>query len=149
MSHNIETVTIFGYNDYALKTNMTGITQEDSLVTPPNNGNCINWILGHIIVTRDEMLEAMGLEKICNDLITKAYISGSEPVKRNDAWDIEGLMQLFDQSQEIITKHMETLNLDDQIDKRKGYAGFAFHESYHIGQIGILRRMLGKESLIK
>lgn len=147
--HNIETITIFTYNSHALKTNMTGITQQESLVPPSNGGNSINWILGHIVVERDEMMEDMGLEKICNDLITKAYLSGSTSINKEEAWDITGLLKLFDDSQEIITKHLETLDLEDQIDKKKNYAGFAFHEAYHIGQIGILRRMLGKEALIK
>ncbi|HEY3249770.1 MAG TPA: hypothetical protein VGK25_01500 [Ignavibacteria bacterium] len=146
--HNTETITVFSYNSYALKTNMTGVSMEESLISPPA-GNCINWIIGHIVVTRDEMLEEMGLEKICSDLITRSYISGSEAIKKEEAWDIILLLELYDKSQEIITKHLETLDLTDQIDKKKSYAGFAFHEAYHIGQIGILRRMLGKKALIK
>ena len=146
---NVETITVFNYNNYVVKVNIDGITQEESLVSPALGGNCINWVLGHIIVTRDELLAELGCEKLCNEKITNTYISGSPPLNEGDAENITILTKLFEKSQNIITEHIGNLSPDNDIEKIKTCAGFAFHEAYHTGQLGILRRMLGKKSNIK
>ena len=40
-------------------------------------------------------------------------------------------------------------DLDGDEEKIKSIVGLAFHEAYHAGQIGILRRVIGKEGVLK
>ena len=106
-------------------------------------------MLGHIVVTRDELLAELGCEKRCNEKITKTYISGSPSLNAGDAENNIVLSEMYEKSQEIIIKHIGNLSHDNDIEKIKTCTGFAFHEAYHTGQLGILRRMLGKKSNIK
>ncbi len=46
----------FGFNGYVLEVNTAGVTHEQSLWLPSPGGNCLNWIAGHILVTRFVML---------------------------------------------------------------------------------------------
>jgi len=36
-------------------------------MTPQGGGNCINMVMGHIIVTRDSLLESFGFEGLCDE----------------------------------------------------------------------------------
>ena len=49
--------------DYnVLLAQLEGLTHEDSLLQVPFRGNCLNWVLGHILTYRATMLEIVGLE---------------------------------------------------------------------------------------
>lgn len=52
-------VYLMNFNSQAMGLNLDGLTHEDSLVQPPS-GNCINWMLGHLLVHRHRMLETLG-----------------------------------------------------------------------------------------
>ncbi len=128
--------------------NLDGISQEESLRSPEGGGNCINWIVGHIIVTRDALLEFLGLDRMCDEKLTQLYIQGAEPIGPDTAEDVEKLMNIFKQSQVKINKALEQKDYKDVLEMTKELAGFGFHEAYHIGQTGILRRILGKPAVI-
>ena len=36
------------------------LTHEDSLLQPPFRGNCLNWVLGHMLSNRDAILGWLG-----------------------------------------------------------------------------------------
>lgn len=143
---NIETITVFKYNNFVVNKNLEGISQEDSLVSPANGGNCINWVLGHITVTRDEMLKEMGLEKICDEVMRGLYIQGSKPIERDTALDVNFLLKKYNESQDMIVNELASKEFTEE--KIKIFAGFGFHEAYHCGQIGILRRVAGRVGVI-
>jgi len=131
-----------------MKLNMKDITQSESLVFPANGGNCINWILGHIVLTRDFILELTGNKKLCSDKIQKIYKKGSDIIKEETAENISSLLKKYNESQEILMKTLSEKNYGDKEELNENLAGLGFHEAYHLGQIGLLRRMLGRESLI-
>ena len=44
--------------NYWVVTNQTkGLTHEDSLLQLPFRGNCLNWVLGHCLVSRESVLK--------------------------------------------------------------------------------------------
>src|SRR5437762_4909444 len=46
----------------ALFRNLEGITHEESLIEPTPAGNTLNWVLGHIVATRNRMLPMLGAQ---------------------------------------------------------------------------------------
>jgi hypothetical protein len=45
-----EIANMYEFSYGAIKRNLDEVTNEDSLVQPPGAGNCLNWVLGHIVV---------------------------------------------------------------------------------------------------
>jgi len=145
---NEEVKILFQYNHFVLSKNLEGISQEESLEGPQAGGNCINWIVGHINVTRDDLLAALGIEKMCGEKLTALYIRGSAPIRPDNAEEIGKLLKIFNESQAKISKALDEKDYKD-MEKSKELAGLGFHEAYHVGQTGILRRVIGKEGTIK
>ena len=55
-----------------------GLTHADSMLQLPFRGNCLNWVLGHIMVYRDAMLKMADAEPLWDKARTMAYGYGSE-----------------------------------------------------------------------
>lgn len=145
---NLELTTFFNYNHYVVNKNLEGITHRESLMTPQAGGNCINVVMGHIVVTRDTLLESFGFEGMCDEKMKNVYAQGAPPIKAEDATDINKLLKMYNESQEKVMKVIPQTDLSGDEEKKKNLLGLAFHEAYHAGQIGILRRVIGKEGKI-
>ncbi len=132
---------------------LDGISHEDSLVHPPNGGNCINWLVGHMLLSRDDVFERLGIERVWTDSeATAVYDRGSALLTDSGkAVELHVLLDLFNQTQPRLLEAMENLNKMPSEDGKmeEAVAFYNFHEAYHLGQIAILRRILGKESIIK
>ena len=50
-----ELTRLFTVNHYALHKNLDGVTPEEALEQPVA-GNCLNWIVGHIVANRNHVL---------------------------------------------------------------------------------------------
>lgn len=148
--------TLFGLNLQVLKINTQGVTHEESLIQPKPAGNCLNWVLGHIAVTRDQALGLLGGTPVWSEADKALYVRGSRPMTdAGQAIRMEKIMADLDRSQEellaaLLRQSPESLaaangeaTLADRI------AMLHFHEAYHTGQIGLMRRLLGKDGAIK
>lgn len=144
---NTELLTSYNYNLITIKRNLEGISQEESLITPENGGACINWVLGHLMVSRNDIFEILGLKKIIPEHYEKYYARETNNRVILNPENISRLMELIEESQNILIKELESRkDLDEK--QRKELAFFGFHETYHCGQIGILRRVVGKPGAI-
>lgn len=146
--HNYETLIVLKSSHMVLKRNLKDITHAESLVTPPGGGNSINWILGHIVVSRDDIRELIGLDKLCGDEM-KMYHRGAEAVEPGELVDLGRLIEMYNDGQQIIEERLKELDLRNDNEKYRMVTFLAFHEAYHTGQTGILRRIIGKEGAIK
>jgi len=140
----------------ALFRNLEGITHADSLVAPPH-GNTLNWVLGHMLATRNRLLPLVGAQPPWPKEMARRY-SG-----RDDAdWSPETAIRLDDiktdfavSQQHLLTALDTTLDLELSTQTTDGrpvseVIGFLyFHEVYHSGQIALLRRIIGREGVIK
>ncbi|MBK8981213.1 MAG: hypothetical protein IPM38_02565 [Ignavibacteria bacterium] len=99
-------------------------------------------------MNRDQILEILGLEKQLDDETGKKYMKGSGPINQEEAEDIKKLLSFFTESQEKIIRVLSEKDLTNDKETRKSIAGLGFHESYHLGQIGLLRKLLGKRSKV-
>jgi hypothetical protein len=146
---NLELITIFNYNHFVINENFKDVSQQDSLVSSPSGGNCMNMVLGHIVVTRDALLEILGFEGMCNEKMNKIYAQGVPQVKKDEAVDKNLLLKIFNESQEKIMKVLPETDISSDEEKVKNITGLSFHEAYHAGQLGVLRRIAGKEGALK
>jgi len=147
--NNFETLSIYKVNNRVVNINLEGLTHADSLVSPEPGGNCINWILGHMIVSRDDVNEILGINKISNEKLLAKYSRGTEPITADNAVDFKELLDTFNKSQAAIEEKVAATDFKDRQEDLKSLTFLAFHESYHAGQTGLLRRIAGKSGAIK
>ena len=47
--------------------NVDGITQEESLIQPTPGGSCLNWVVGHLVATYNQMLPLLGQKPVLEE----------------------------------------------------------------------------------
>jgi uncharacterized damage-inducible protein DinB len=136
-----------------LHRNLDGIRHEESLKAPRDGGNNLNWVLGHLLSTRNLVLDLLGQEPVLAPEQAQAYRhEGGDPSR---FLKLEDLKLALDRTQELITAGFQKLSPEAASMPAYGstvgemLAVLAFHEAYHGGQVGILRRSLGHEGVIK
>lgn len=151
---------LFGVSYQVLKKNLEGITHDESLLQPEADGNCLNWVLGHILSTRNAALQMLNREPFWNQEKAATYRRGSEPIKDDSrAQNLTNMVADLDRSQERILTTLSELT-EEQLNAPSPDPGIGktieeslfilqFHETYHAGQTGLLRRMVGREGVIK
>ena len=50
----------FALNHHVAHANLSGISHEESLVHPNPAGNCLNWVFGHVVATRNTIMDTLG-----------------------------------------------------------------------------------------
>ncbi len=140
-----------------IKRNLEAITHEESMrAASPAGGNCLNWVLGHLVQTRNAVLRLAGAETIWDDALMGVY-SAQEGVVFDPARALprERLIADLDESQARLRTVLPGITPERLAGPSLfGTVGAAlafltFHEGYHAGQLGILRRVLGKKGKIK
>ena len=143
-----------------IKAQTEGLSHADSLLQLPFRGNCLNWVLGHIVDNRNTMLRFLGEEAILREAHAARYGYDSEPVC-GDADDILTLSQLLtalEQSQSALSASLLKITEEELAREEQSFLGtttlgqlmfFLFwHESYHTGQPEYLRQLAGKDDKV-
>lgn len=146
-----------------VRKNVEGVTHEESLIQPSPGGNCLNWIVGHLACIYNKMLPRMGQEPVMEEGALKRYDRGAPPITDPaEALEFRDLLAAFDKATERVDAGLAGLpaealdqkvanspsgNPDDTL--RTLLATVFFHQAYHAGQTGILRRIAGKEGAIR
>ena len=143
-----------------------GLTHADSLLQLPFRANCLNWVLGHIIVGRNRVLKLLGEAPVWEESEAARYDTGSEPITSDEqALPFEKLLRDLDESQQQITDALGRLppeSLAEVVDAGQGeprlgrgeaplgntLAGLHWHETYHTGQLELLRQLAGKNDAL-
>jgi uncharacterized damage-inducible protein DinB len=147
---------LFEMNFGALSGNLEGITHEQSLVLPQPEGNCINWVLGHMVASRSRILPLLEVQPPWDSELSFLY-SGRPEAEWSTARAIqlESIKVDYARSQQAILTALHGMTNAKLTKAIKGkplleVLGFAhFHETYHVGQIGLLRRIVGHHGVIK
>lgn len=148
MKNNEVLATQFTFLKRVMALNASDVSQEDSLISSPSSGNSVNWIVGHMIAVRDAILQALGAEKMASEEMEKLYNRGTPNVTAENAMDINKLIEMYNTGSDEIIKRLTENELIDK-EAIETLAVLSFHESYHAGQIGLFRRLMGKEPKIK
>jgi hypothetical protein len=152
-------IDLFKNNHDIIHMQLKEITHYESLIKPPFRGNCMNWVVGHILGVRGDCLEVMGLPGTLNDDEVKIYGYGSEPLTDTArACDLNIMEEKLDKSLERIVNKLGSLSpveLDQKVQIWRGtvtlieaLSFMQWHESYHTGQLELLRQLAGKNDKV-
>lgn len=145
-----------------VKRNVEGLTQEESMIQPEPAGNCLNWVMGHLLCVYDQALLLVGQAPVMGQEALQRYKRGSAPLKNSGealplsemvkAWDEAsnrmdaGLAAVTSQALDSPAPFSPTKNPNETV--RSLLSVLAFHQAYHAGQTGLLRRLAGKAGAI-
>ena len=144
----------FKRNHYVLHMQVKGLSHEDSLMTPPFRANCLNWVLGHIVVYRGRALVLLGGEPVWDEDQAAPYNRESEPLLTQDAQPLEQIVADLDVSQKRLDAALAELTVEDLervVDDRTLAERLTFdywHEAYHTGQTELLRQVAGTDDKV-
>ena len=137
------------FNNNVVTENCKGITNEEAMIFPNGNVNCANWVLGHLIFVRNALIRVLGGNAVWEDNVYSFYNRGAKPLEHvNEFVPFNSLWSYYLETQKELDRilaqsdEQESTNIED-------LAGLSLHEIYHSGQLGTLRRLLGKEGAIK
>lgn len=129
--------------------NTEGITHDESMIFPDHKANCMNWILGHLIYIRNPLLNILGEEPVWDSEKFSCYNRGEMAWNRKGEFiNFEELKAYLRQSQDKLETKLNTLD-HFKAENVKDISTLCLHEIYHAGQLGYLRRILGKPGAIK
>jgi len=154
---------MYEFSYAALNRNLQDLSHEDTVVLPEGGGNCLNWVLGHVVAARSMVLILTGATPTLTGEGMSVYRRGSHPEGTDGFADLAKLRAMFDETQKQLIPALaalseEALNSSVPEEHRRppltGTVGDAlirlhYHEGYHNGQIGLLRRLAGKEGAIR
>jgi uncharacterized damage-inducible protein DinB len=145
----------YGLTYNVIHRQLNGLTHADSLLQPPFRGNCLNWVLGHIVFSRGSVLTLLGEDAPWTTEESDRYIRNSEPVtNEKDALPLERLLNALEESQarilsglrEVSAEKLATVNDDETVAERIAF--LQWHETYHVGQLEPLRQLAGKNDKV-
>jgi len=148
-------------NHKVLHINCEGLSQQDSLVQPEPAGNCLNWVVGHMVNVQDKIIGMLGGQPVMGDALAR-YERGSAPLTdAAQALPLDELLAAWDESATRLDAGLAGLTpevLDRQVPDspsknpdetvRTLLGSVMFHQGYHAGQTGLLRRIAGKPGAI-
>lgn len=143
---------------FAARKNVTDIGHEESLLPPAGGGNCMNWVLGHIVYSRSAIARALGGDVLLSKEQSKVYERGAAALTADSAvMPFAELLATYDRYQE---EHLARLARIDAAELAREVPGLfrpdvpeplgiylsslVFHEGYHVGQLGQVRRAIGR-----
>ena len=147
-------IAMFARNQAVLKELTDGLTHADSLVQPPVPGNCINWVIGHIAIYRNNrILKILGQPLVLDENLFSRYGRDSAPVT-GDAPDVVKLdvfLNAIDLAQERLSAGLRSIS-PEQAQAMHAMGAFNLsaaewmlfllrHEAYHVGNLEVLREV--------
>jgi uncharacterized damage-inducible protein DinB len=145
-----------------IRMNTQDITHDESLVQPQPAGNCLNWVLGHLLCVYNEMLPLVNQQPIMERETLKRYKRGAAPLTNpSDALPFSEILSGLDQAAQRLETGISALS-PEQLEAKAPMSPrndpnetvrslltlVSFHQAYHAGQLGLLRRLVGKKGAI-
>jgi uncharacterized damage-inducible protein DinB len=147
----------FRRNTRLVQQHADGLTHEDSLLQSEHNVNCFNWVLGHIVASRHDILGLIEGGPATDDGRLDRYRRESDPITGDgdDVTRLEDLLSALGRTQETIDDRLGSVDTGwleeetpvggDRLASRVAQIHFGyFHDTYHTGQIDLLRQVSGK-----
>ena len=132
-----------------VKTATAGISQAQSLLEIAAGVNSLNWLVGHVVVSRTNFLMFLEVPSIWGMDQIRRFIPGSTPVLGSEtATPFAQLLADLDRVQEQLTRALAQATAADLTPIRQDksiaehLAFYAAHEAEHAGQIELVCRLL-------
>ena len=149
----------FGMMYRMVEMNLEGMTHEQSLVQPAPDGNCANWILGHLVNVQNGVMLLLDEAPVWEsaDLARAGWAPIKGPLGAID-WNV--LKDHFFESRERCLAALATVSdaslaedvpdpVGGKTSRARLLSTLAFHQAYHSGQLGVVRRIAGLPGAVK
>ena len=152
MISGAEMIHLLARNLQVIEVQTEGLTHADSMLQLPFRGNCLNWVLGHMLVYRDHTLKMAGGEALWEKTRALPYWYGSEAMQADDdSVDLGIILADLRRSQERLAAALAALteaqfnadSCDHGDNLRECLLELVWHDGYHAGQIEYLRQLTG------
>jgi hypothetical protein len=134
-----------------------GLTHADSLLQLPFHSNCMNWILGHVLLNREQVLDLLHVPRMFTDDAFARYERSSAPITRDEPGVIytEELIEMLKEhaprlsgallsaSDELYAGEVQVGEISHTVASRVLF--HVFQEATHVGELGILRQLARKD----
>lgn len=145
---------LFQFNEFVLGKNLDGLTHADSLAQATPGGSSIHWIVGHLLATRNATLRLLHEPPVWSDEDAAAFVRGTRAPDPGEVhFPFDRMLADMRRSSEQIRTALDRIR-DEDLAAPLGQGkpgtvgdqlvGLHYHEGYHLGQIGILRRIAGR-----
>jgi hypothetical protein len=151
----------FERNLEIVKMQTENISHQESLIQLPFRSNCLNWVVGHVLTNRCNILRQLGSEDVLPGVDLFHYERESEPIQGevDGVLPLEELISHLEETQGQLTNALageteqslqRSAPYRDRGEKSLAYWLFFlyFHDCYHVGQTEILRQAAGKDDKI-
>lgn len=151
-------------NQWLIDKHLEGVSHEQTMIQAAYNINRMNWVLGHIAEHRDWMLRALDERTLMPAKEVELYRRGSEALQDDsEVVQLEILLDYIRRAKECLTSRLTSADdnfllekpqtgilLDSHKDKTRleRIQGLVWHETYHIGQLDLLRQVAGMNDAI-
>lgn len=143
--------TAFNGNARLLEMNAAGLTDELAHRRPASGVASAAWILGHLIMTRRSILKLLGKALPEEPIWSAHYARGGPGASAHLSW--AELLEAFGSTSQELKEAIQsqddwdrpTLNpaLGTEQPLEQILAFLYMHECYHLGQVGIIRKLHG------
>ncbi|MFQ5419438.1 MAG: DinB family protein [Anaerolineae bacterium] len=150
-------ISAYKRTTWVIDRQVDGLSHADSLLQPPFRANCMNWVLGHILDGRNRALAKLGLPTVLDESVMAQYASESEPLDGETAVPLPDLLAALTETQARIIAALEPMSETDTAvvtNPERGttlgdYLEFNhWHETYHVGQLELLRQLAGTDDKV-
>jgi len=150
----------FALNVRIMKLQTAGLSHAHSLLQLPFRGNSMNWVVGHLLASRKRLISLLGGTLSIDAESLSRYATGSDPITRDgaDILQLDRLIEAVDESQQVLEDlliGLKAAELERVIGKGdqaetlgESIFGLYFHETYHTGQLEILRQLAGMDDAV-
>ena len=154
MSVNAQTIQCYSLNTRILTEKCQGMSHEDSLMPMKFDHNCVNWTVGHILNTRNFVLEILGdhsfawTEQDKTAYGTDASCAESAAAAANGR-TLSQLLEAVEVTQSQLEAALAAKDLREYTEKkafRNSEVGvehivnfMLWHEALHTGEVSVLR----------
>ena len=151
---------VYRRNLWVVAKQTEGLAHTDSLLQPEARGNCLNYVLGHMLASQDTVAKMLDLAPLMTPEESARYDSDSAPITgdENGVIEFERLLVMVRESASRLVESIEQLSADDlerdvKLGERVASLGqrlefFGWHDSYHVGQTEYLRQLAGTDDKV-
>lgn len=156
MTNPSSLVPVLARNLSLLARQADGVSHEASLRPIVPGGSTFNWLLGHLAQSRDRMLDALERERVLHEATAELYERGGSAPGADEAERFETLRSTLSAQQDRLADALEAADeallarplFEGRSDVRAWTESLVWHETYHVGQAALYRRLAGLPSAI-
>ena len=136
MSTQKNLISMYSYSYFLVCQGIEGITHQESLIIPNGISNPANWILGHIITSRCNVLAILEIDPPWDFQRCKPYIPDSKPlVPEDEVEDFEIIKSDLDKTQDLLLDVLDQISTDKLNELKEENTIKELLEGYAMGAI--------------